>query len=401
MDLLGRKRFLFGAWNAPANDEKFYRWLRGSGIDLLMLMGNYVGVPNTPVYDRAIELCEAFGVHTLVDVSHTYPIDFPAGYPEKDCFLGFLVKDEPVGADFAMLREQIARYQEAYPDALLFINLFPSYVDPATLGMSYDDYVERYAAEVLTDIGGKRVLSFDYYPLVNLDGRLYLNETWLRDTERIAVCAERYGAQRHAFIQAMPIIGSRDRIPSTAEIRLQAYVYLAYGYSMMSYFCYATPQVNFEFAEDAYAMIDRAGCRTHIYDSVKKVNRELQDFAPAYLSMSWKGVLPVPGEGRPDCEGFSLLRCAKGPGDFPRIRGVRTTDDLLIGGFEDEGGREGFILVHYGDVSEKRTASVQIAFRNAAKVTVCRGGRKKVLPLEDGRCSLRLGPGGGCFLLPE
>lgn len=395
-----QQKFIFGGWYAPANEEKYFRWFRECGLEVLTYLGGEdTGAVNGADYDDAVELCEKFQIKFLVDVSQGYPKKFPADYTSKDCFLGFLVKDEPTPQLFNELNTEIAAYEKLYPNALEFVNLYPSYVDTKWLGCTYDEYVSRFADEVLSKIGGRKVLSFDYYPIVIVDGKKYLNETWLRDTERIAVQAEKLGAERSCFVQTMPIIGSRDRMPSLEEIRLQVYVYAAYGYGWINYFCYATPPSNFEFSETCYAMLDREGNRTHLYDAVKNVNAELQEFASERFSRDWVGVLPVPAENRELCEGFSLLKEALTL-EQSGLTSVTSDADAIVGCFAGKTG-PAYVFVNYNDLSEGITAHLHIAFSDTEEVKLCREGKWEKISLADGALDLTLEPGGGCFLFPS
>lgn len=394
-----QQKFIFGGWYAPANEEKYFRWFRECGLEVFTYLGGEeTGLVNSVCYDDAVELCEQFEIKYLVNVSQGYPKRFPAQYPEKANFLGFLVKDEPLPSSFDKVKAEIAAYEEQYPHALEYVNLYPSYVDPAVLGCTYDEYVSRFADEVLAKVKGRKVLSFDYYPIVIVDGKKYLNETWLRDTERIAVIAKRLGAERACFVQTMPIIGTRDRIPSLEEIRLQVYVYAAYGYGWINYFCYATPPVNFEFSDTCYAMIDREGNRTHLYDAVKKVNAELQEFASEYFAREWKGVLHVPATDRELCEGFSLLKEALTI-EQSGLVSIHSDADAIVGCFAGEA-EPAYVFVNYNDISEGITAHLRILFSDAKEVALCCEGKWEKRSLSDGALNLTLAPGGGCFLFP-
>lgn len=386
-----------GAWNVPVTKDKCYRWLKECGIDVLFVTGAEVADPSGQNYNKAVSLCEKYGIGTITHGDFSSCAEFQPHYKENRTFLGLLIKDEPMPSEFGQIRSQIPQFCKDLPGKLFFVNLFPSYVDERELRMGYDDYVDKYCSEVLPEIPSPQILSYDYYPLVYLEGKNYLNETWLRDHERIALAAQRAGCSAHCFIQTMPILESRQRFPCEADIRLQMYVALAYGFRSISHFCYGTPPVNFEFSQDAYAMIDREGHRTPVYYAAKRVNSEIKAVGNALAGFVWRGTIPVSADHKRPNESFSLLKSPLRLEDAAALKSVSADGDALIGLYDGENGKTGLVLVNFSDVTENKTLHLKLIFAEEYSFSYLRRGRE--YHRQGHSLKVSLPPGEGMFLI--
>ena len=325
--------------------------------------------------------------------------------------------DEPNKEQIDAIAEQIAYFNANANGKNLFVNLFPSIASTVSsdFGGSYKNYIQYYYDTVLSKItSGEKWLSADRYLLTyDSDGNKILDTGWLSDVQAIAEVAEANGLKRNFFIQTMPYgstgtaAGSRDRVPTYEDIRLQEYALMAFGYDSVSLFCYATPVAGGEFTEEQYAMIDRDGNPTAIYDAVKRANAEILAFDHVLLQFDWQGVFTceagqtVSGTASATNASFAKLNRL----DLSTISGLKSVNasaDTLFGYFKDELGNDGYMVVNYNETSENLSDSVTMSFDAQAYTSaVCYvGGEKTIVGLNDGKLTLNLGAGEGVFVIP-
>ena len=325
--------------------------------------------------------------------------------------------DEPNKEQIDAIAEQIAYFNANANGKTLFVNLFPSIASTVSsdFGGSYKNYIQYYYDTVLSKItSGEKWLSADRYLLTyDSDGNKILDTGWLSDVQAIAEVAEANGLKRNFFIQTMPYgstgtaAGSRDRVPTYEDIRLQEYALMAFGYDSVSLFCYATPVAGGEFTEEQYAMIDRDGNPTAIYDAVKRANAEILAFDHVLLQFDWQGVFTceagqsVSGTASATDASFAKLNRL----DLSTISGLKSVNasaDTLFGYFKDELGNDGYMVVNYNETSENLSDSVTMSFDAQAYTSaVCYvGGEKTIVGLNDGKLTLNLGAGEGVFVIP-
>lgn len=271
--------------------------------------------PKTEVRQRIGELLERYG-----------------GYPALN---GLNLFDEPTRQMFELVNYAEAVLKNSAPDLLPYINVWPSYASPSTLGASsYEEYLEGYFAEVRPPL-----LSFDHYPLLSgtkITGDYFYNWATIR---RFSL---KYGVPSWAFIQSVGFDGSKAglaprRRPNVREISWQVNVGLAYGAKGLHYFTYWTPDVP----PDAYiqfgeAMISENGQRTPLYDYARRTN--------AYLRVVGKVLLPLVSETVVHAR---EKRLPKGAKPFRKDGFVREVggDPIILGRFRKAGTTDRHLFV--------------------------------------------------------
>ena len=203
------------------------------------------------------------------------------------------------------------------------------------------------------------------------------------------------------------IYGSRDRVPSYEDIRMQEYALMAFGYDGISCFCYASPLIGFEFAASQEAMISRAGEKTDIYESVKKANGELLAFDHVLLQFDWIGTFTndaghtTTGKDRTTNTSFQFLSRLS-LDSVPSLKEVTTSQDTLFGYFNDEDGNDGIMAVNYNETSLNLSDEISLTFDGSKynKAVCYIGGEKVVKTLNKGKLNLTLGVGEGVFIIP-
>lgn len=320
-------RFVIGLWVDPPADarmESHYRELAGAGFNTVL--GMQAGT--TVTVARQLALCRQFGMQALVQTCGLPP----SKLPQEPACCGYMLRDEPAAPAFPELARKIAAIRQARPGQLSFLNMLPNYATPGQLGTrSYDEYAERFAAEMNVD-----VLCMDHYPRFRPDapdGRdLYCQN--LAVMRRVSL---QRGIPYWNFFNIMPYGPQTD--PTADQIRWQIYATLAYGAKGVLYFCYYTP-LSPEFPKGG-AIIGRDGRPTRHYEQARQLNCELKNLGPTLMQLTSTGVLHVAGS---DARTTTIAHCpirvlTRAPED-PKL-------DLLIGMFRRADGRRAVLLQNY------------------------------------------------------
>ena len=338
--------------------------------------------------------------------------------------------DEPTKAEIDDIAKYVAYFNENGNDKNMLVNLFPSFASSVksdfgkwynTTQQKYELYLQYYCDNVLSKLtSGEKWLSADRYLLTyDKNGNKCIDSGWLADVQSVAKVAKNYGAKTNFFIQTMPFgatngvatgakEGSRDRVPTYNDIRLQQYALMAFGYDGISLFCYGSPIAGGEFASSQYGMIDRSGNKTEIYESVKKANNELLSFDHVLKQFAWQGVFTcdagktITGTSSTSNASFkSLDRISLA--NVSSLSKFSASADTLCGYFKDAAGNDGIMVVNYNETTENLTDTVELTFDSSKyNAAVCYvGGVKEVFTgLKDGKLLLSLGAGEGIFVIP-
>lgn len=338
--------------------------------------------------------------------------------------------DEPTKAEIDEIAKYIDYFNRNGNGKNMLVNLFPSFASSVksdfgkwynTAQQKYELYLQYYCDNVLSKLtSGEKWLSADRYLLTyDKNGNKCIDSGWLADVQSVAKVAKNYGAKTNFFIQTMPFgatngvatgakEGSRDRVPTYNDIRLQQYALMAFGYDGISLFCYGSPIADGEFASSQYGMIDRNGNKTEIYDAVKQANNELLSFDHVLKQFAWQGVFTcdagktITGTSSTSNASFkSLDRISLA--NVSSLSKFSASADTLCGYFKDAAGNDGIMVVNYNETTENLTDTVELTFDSSKyNAAVCYvGGVKKVFTgLTDGKLSLSLGAGEGIFVIP-
>jgi len=322
-------RFAIGFWvDPPADDRMDARYAEIAEANFTVVLGVF-GSRTPQQVKRQLDLCQRYGLKALVacDLSE------PEGIPDGPACWGYLLKDEPVAAEFEGLADQVAMLRSLKPGRLAYINLFPDYVHPNVVGTaSYGEYVEKYL-----DVVNPDVLSMDHYPKFRPgepDGR----DAYCRNLEVMRKYSLERGIPFWNFFNSMPFGPHTD--PTEAQLRWQIYTSIAYGAKGVLYFCYYTPGGGAEFAKGG-AIIARDDRRTRHWYQAQRINAELKNLGPTLMRLVSTGVhrLKPGSDAAGVLAGTPLKNVRRAPGD-PEL-------DCLVGTFEHEDGRRGVMLNNY------------------------------------------------------
>lgn len=176
---------------------------------------------------------------------------------------GYHIKDEPEVSDIPTLASQVKAIRAVDDKHLCYINLYPNWAWGNIDG--YMSKLTSYLSQVPV-----RFLSFDHYPVMEVDGVSSLRREWYKNLEDIRRVSRARNIPFWAFALSLShrLDGVLYPIPTLAELRVQMFSNLAYGAQGFQYFTYWGIYQNGP---------------TQVYDRVKTLNRELQSLSKIFL----------------------------------------------------------------------------------------------------------------------
>jgi sugar phosphate isomerase/epimerase len=261
-----------------------FRELKEAGISI-----NFSPYPDIESVKKALEAAQEAGVKVLPYCPElkSEPEKTVRRLMNHPALAGYHLTDEPGAQSFPELGEWMRKIQAVDASHGCYINLFPNWAPAEALGTAtYAEHVEAFLREVPVPY-----LSFDHYPVLETEGRHILRPEWYANLEEISAAARKAGIPFWAF--ALATAHDPYPVPSIAELKLQMYSNLAYGAQTLQYFTYWNPPTdvwNFH-----HAPIDINGKRTVVYDRIRQVNAEIQNYAGVF---SGAKVISVEHTGR-------------------------------------------------------------------------------------------------------
>ena len=287
-----RSKFHIGGYYLMryALDEEHVRDVRDCGIDFV-----YGFEATTPQLRSVLELFEKYELAAFVGC---WPVPKNGSYREtctpdllraavdrldESGLRGFrslqggFVGDEPSAREFPAIGWVVRQERELLPEALPYLNLFPSYatsgentaeVAKSQLGCKdYQEYVDLYCKHVPLDY-----LSCDFYPYARADEsllpELYANYQIVADACR--------GTGRDFWLIAQVNSRRQEEWTSENRLRFQAFVAMSYGCVCINWACYCAGWWHNQ-------VLDKEGMKTEQYAKLKRVNGEIREFASKYM----------------------------------------------------------------------------------------------------------------------
>jgi hypothetical protein len=313
-----------------------------------------------------------------------------AKYPGN---IGLEIGDEAPIKKFPELSKLMDEIRKLAPDALVYHSVVSMDGSSEVIGGNYDKYLNAAVNILKPD-----VLMTDPYPFYGGGtGTNYLETLALvRENALKAKIPYWIWAQSHGMSPAGPF-----QEPSESEMRYQAYTALAYGFTGISYWTYASsykPYTN--------AMLDANGSPTHMYYSAMKLVPELKVLGERLKNMTSTGVYYQPG--RICVDNQWVFPQPKGtvrwtPQADSRIKSIECSDGVdgfLIGFFKNDVGEEYFMLVNTHHAAGKDAAStsaaISIQFNEVSKLERLnrQTGKVESIPLCDHQLNHYVLPGG-------
>ena len=339
---------------------------------------------------------------------------------------GFMLHDEPALADydaFAAVYNEIAYTCGAIEAGYGFnCALLQTYAGQELVGSSYADYVNMYAT-LMRDTR----ISFDNYPFYYVSKDGWYNSTsenrmegsWYSDMQAVRANKNGTGACIQSFTAGAEESGWFTKttkykyIDKEAEISMQVYTALAYGFTNLDYFVYwdtmnrAMQEANGNTGEifqqtpimwNDTSDWSKGHYQTDYYAWIKNSNTEAKSLFEVLSKFTSTGVQLVDGS----------LACAN---TFGNASTTNTTNaiaasaayDMVIGGFTVNG-YNGYLAVNvdFPDTDGTRTNAVTFTLgtQYSKAIVYVDGVATVVRVAKDGTLNLNIGCGEGVFIVP-
>lgn len=269
---------------------------------------------------------------------------------EYSSLYGYYIDDEPEVEEFSTLSKRVSKIQSFDTEHPCYINLYPNWAWGGPENYSYK--VRTFLKKVPVPF-----LSFDYYPIIEVNGVSSLRPDWYRNLEDIAAAAKEKNVPFWAFGLALSHTLSDVfyPIPTLAELRLQMFSNLVYGAQGFQYFTY------WGVYHDA---------PTVVYDRVKTVNQELQNLADIFLGAN---IISVWHTGSEIPAGTHPLGQLPAP-----IKSLATSDQGAVVSYLEKGDNQYLAIVNRDYKSRMELAitfdpSVKQVLKSEATVEVTNG----------------------------
>lgn len=409
------KTMMIGAWNNPPHSYEAYKIAADMGLTHLFMNNNQMFQPGEKPGEGsgAMEELQTWfgelGLQAIWQVgrwsSDFFEVDWNLlkRLAEYSCVAGVNLWDEPKYSNMDALYSETQTFEQEIGDKIFaFINVWPS-SGTASIGATYDKYLERYA-EVLGNLkSGRRIFSTDVYPLLDRSGVYSLAGSWLTNMFTLKKLAMENNGEFHMFIQSVGYNG--HRLPSNkAEIGFQVWTDLCFGIDGFTYFTYAHNGSSDEW-KYTEAIVDTRTGKPHneeYYLACKAVNEEVQGLMPVYGAFTWKGVLASMGKQTEEIDSglFALDENTLLSEQVPYLANYSSKYGAVYGVFEDANGNPGISVANYTDPSLEADNVVTLNFTDSNAALVYQEGTWVKERCVNGELELILKSGEGVFVLP-
>lgn len=415
---------VISAWFAPYLDSaddylnayncNILSKIKQAGINTFVLNGNSTGnITSGDDVERVrkiIRLFDSFGIKTVVDLKKDYfALDCYPDFSDCSGVIGVMQWDEPsIEIIDKVLKNYVRRFNEVYgdsPDVTFMCNLFPSEAPTGFFGKingrnaTYSQYLEYYCSEILAEVNGAKYLSVDSYPIF---ADYSLDDGFLTSIGLLKYYALKYGAQANVCLQSCGWVEGNDlksRMPTEAEMRMQAYTALSFGMDSLSWFTYSN------FTNSVEQPVDyETGAASGGYDALSNVNGELLALSGVYGGYEWKGAI-LNGVTSNEKVGFDKLLAT----EFSKYAltsqntvfdDVTFNGNAIMGVFDSKSDVNGkaYAIVNYNSLADGGVA-IEAELRSSSPITInVHKGRTVQTVVVDGTYKLTLQAGEGCFI---
>lgn len=397
-------------WSPPGTLE-FYQDMVDCGFTSVIIDSKYGNTQGSQTLMDTLEICDQVGIKAFPSTYRGTALEISVDYSKFSSFSGFYT-DEPLSkSDFDTIDSNTQKLHSTYPgqDYFYLTNLICEAPTAYNNDFLYwEDYYNYYFEHSGNE---QKAFLFDHYPLMGNATKGSISEEWLFILEQYAQLAKEKNIDTWSYIATMSYFSGTRRKPAEDDIRYQSYVNLAYGAKGLAYFCYMSPGIppyTGDFRLGDYALINfedpddiSTFYKTDTWYSTQTVNNELKSFDHVLLSFDWQGVMKNAGSEAATTAGRNCFKNAKNwIKQHDGIKSISSTEDTIIGVFQDDKGYDGFLLVNFSDPLYDCTDTVNLQFRGANRAVVYIKGEQQIVDLTDGTYNVTLQPGEAQFIIP-
>ncbi len=259
-------------------------------------------------------------------------------YANHPALLGVILYDEPSTKKFSSIAETKKWVETNMPGKLAFVNLL---CDGNSKTMLYgselvwgQDYVTDYVGAFLSQVQPE-VLSWDHYVLLKNNG---IRTKYYRQFE---IMAHQSVTKWYTMLSSGHNTTSTSfNTPTAEELRWQMAVSLTYGVSDINHYTYVSHESDYS------CMIEWETWKTTpLYTDIKNVDNEYLSWGNIYKAYSYLGTSAVNVNDNPM---FTELKNSLDLTAYG-LQNVSTTEDLLVGVF-DNNGNKAYMITNAGKV---------------------------------------------------
>ena len=389
-------------FNGTAGEENFKK-LSEAGVT--MLAGTFYGNTGSQADETTLlDLAAKYGIGLFFQKNWD-GVTIPS-YVAHKAFLGYYI-DEPAQENLASLKTLQEKWNNSEfgkNGKLLYVNLLPIY--SGNIGSNYEAYVQE-----AIETSGLPIVSFDHYLMYykeksglfesGYETTLSYRTDWLKNFDVASYYANKNDKDLWYTLLTTQHTADGDAILykdcTVADLTYQMYVAMTYG---------ATNLVHYTFAGTGNYIIDGAifnqntGKFTQTYEDVKAASAIIREWDYVFMNFDWKGVSAVTGTSA-QTGLINGLSHAVAVNEYGVINSVSSTQDVLVGHFEDENGYKGVMVTNLTIPENATSAEVSISFGSEYKaVMVYQNGTETLVKLQNGSLTLNLASAEGVFLIP-
>ena len=309
------------------------------------------------------------------------------------------IGDEPSAQDFPYMGEAIKAAERAFPECMIYLNLFPNYAFRATNTVSetiaqlgtatYQEYIDKYCQYIPLDY-----ISYDFY-LYSRENEDFIAKYY--DNLRIVADACRRTNRSLWFLPQVNSCVPKLWI-SENMLRFQAYSSMAVGAESLAWSCYAPGWWSKN-------VLTAEGEKTEQYAKLKTVNAELHRIGTDYMRFRNKATHFVGfADGCVDLAGMPIRPVSSlDAGSFLALR-AEDGGKLLVGEMTArmEGASDAVLICAADDPYDKAPKKRTIRFRikDGGEVRAIGGqGSISLVKAEDGTFSFKMSSSAGVLLV--
>lgn len=425
---------LCGLWAPHDITEEAFKLYKDAGFNVCSFTNHdeqprtsetqyYIGSKRTM---EALEICKKLGLDVYLAYGASWfnvanegdeyfdnkPFSTHDVYGEyKDIIKGVHINDEPNKETMTKLAnpELIEDFKKVFPNTKYMVNLIPETAITSRDYVDYPEMLEHYSKDIMS--------KFET-PYICVD--CYLCSNWnvvglniLNNYNQIAKTAKEYNAETSFILQSSTGNEFWEEV-SEADMRLQAYLAIAFGADNLQYYCYSVPTTynsdgtKIESYLYNYCMLNQDRTPSPLYYDVKTVNAEIQNFASAVLAYDWQQSIGITGlekqTYRVSCieldENWEKIEM----NDAKHYVEAFGTQDLVVSRFDSEEHGEAYMFVNFGNVPEDIN-KVEASFKDCKALAIYGGagftGEPEIIKLDEkGNCVLEFAYGEGAFVVP-
>lgn len=271
---------------------------------------------NATLLELALNCAEQTGIKVIAGCHelHTDTENTVNRFKNHPAIVGWFLMDEPKLHEIPALGVLGNRIKSIDNKNFVYVNLRPSDATEEQMGTSnYMTYLNSYLQNIPVEF-----LSFDKYPCqINSEGKNYVLDYWYDNLQIFADASKRESKPFWAFACCTKF-EPEQATPTLETLRLQMYTNLAYGAQGLQYYVYQGPS-------------------SPLYNSVKQLNKEIQNFAKVFLNAKTTSITHT-GRTIP----FNTKRFENPP---PVIRKFLTGDAGAVVSVLEKGNRKFFVVV--------------------------------------------------------